>query len=492
MDKFPFKLTAVCLAASLLTGCGSMRSYQSELKGTVDAASRGQVDVALAQLESNNTGEDKDLLYFLEKGKLLTLKNDLPQSVEAWQKADEKVRIWEDAVKTDPYKLMGDISSYIVNDKSRRYDGYDYEKVMLNTFLTVNQAASGRWEDARVEIKKTHEREALIAEFRAKETEKVEESAKSRNVKTSFKDLKGYPVETLDDAEVVGLKNSYQSAFSHYLAGFVYEALGEPSLAAPGYRKAIELRPNVKLLEDGLSDVDNRGRRIKPNQTDVLFVVETGTAPARVSQTIPFPVWWKGAFLVTPISFPVIRPDRNVFLPSSLSVSGRSLPVASVTSIDAMSRRALRDDMPGIIVRSAVRAAAKGVAQKEIGDRAGPLGGLIATVAAVATESADERTWRTLPSQIAIARDTLPAGHHTISIATPQGEKRVEVDLAGKHAIVPIRLMGDRVYLVQPSVPALPSATQMAVAESATVPASEPAKPVKAKGKKAKNKGTES
>ncbi len=63
-----------------------------------------------------------------------------------------------------------------------------------------------------------------------------------RRRKTEYKDLQGYPVPALDAPEVVGLKNSYQSAFSHYLSGFVYEALGENDLAAPGYRKAAELR----------------------------------------------------------------------------------------------------------------------------------------------------------------------------------------------------------------------------------------------------------
>ena len=43
------------------------------------------------------------------------------------------------------------------------------------------------------------------------------------------------------------LKNGYQSALSHYLAGFVYESLGEPSLAAPGYRLANELQPDHPL-----------------------------------------------------------------------------------------------------------------------------------------------------------------------------------------------------------------------------------------------------
>ena len=48
---------------------------------------------------------------------------------------------------------------------------------------------------------------------------------------------------------MLALKNGYQNALSHYLAGFMYEVLGESGLAAPGYRKAIELKPETGVLK---------------------------------------------------------------------------------------------------------------------------------------------------------------------------------------------------------------------------------------------------
>ena len=77
----------------------------------------------------------------------------------------------------------------------------------------------------------------------------------------SLSELNGYPVETIDNPAVNALSNSYQSALSHYLAGFVYEALGEPSLAAPGYRLANELQPDHPLLEEALRGLDARVAR---------------------------------------------------------------------------------------------------------------------------------------------------------------------------------------------------------------------------------------
>lgn len=483
MASLGFKL-AIPLIVLLASGCaGTMRSYDSELKQTVGMASSGRIDQALQDLEKNNSGADKDLLYFFEKGELLRLKNQMPESRDAWLSADEKVKIWEEEAKTSPEKLIGNIGSVLINDKTRRYDGQDYEKVMLSTRLAMDHLALWDWDAARIEIKKTHEREAIIAELRAKEVANVEEEAKQRSVKTEVKDLKGYPVETLNDPEVTALKNGYQSAFSHYLSGFVYEALNEPGLAAPGYRKALELRPDIKWLEEGLKGLESRARKLKRNESDVLFVVEAGSAPSRESVSIPIPVPYKNTWGAVPISFPVIRSDKSVFLPGQLSVGGNmSVPVFPVTNIDAMARRALKDDMPGIVLRGTIRAIAKTVAQKQAADRGGALG-LLVTIAAVVTESADERVWRTLPSHILVGRASLPMGRHNISISGPFGVRTVSAEVAGRHTVIPLRLMGDTLYLVQTQYPP----QLLAAAEPATEKEPEPIKPSPAK-KSAKQK----
>src|SRR5207237_5729853 len=105
-------------------------------------------------------------------------------------------------------------------------------------------------------------REAAIEQARARAIAEVDSETKKRGAATSFKELDGYPVQTIDNPEVNALRNGYQSALAHYLAGFVYEALGEPSLAAPGYRLANELQPNRPALEDALRGLDRRVRAV--------------------------------------------------------------------------------------------------------------------------------------------------------------------------------------------------------------------------------------
>ena len=243
-------LPPILLLASVLAGCAGnpMRQYDGELKETVGLVKSGALKQALDRLEKNNApgalSKDKDILYYLEKGELLTLDSSYPASKDSWLKADEFVREWEDNVKTDSAKVIGDVGSFLVNDKTRRYDGQDYEKVMLSTNLTLSHVMQGNYDLARIEMKKTYEREKLIEGFREKEYDKLQDDAKKQQVSTSVKDMKEYPMAELDTPEVNGLKNGFQNAFSHYLAGYFFEVTGETSLAEPGYRNALKLAPN--------------------------------------------------------------------------------------------------------------------------------------------------------------------------------------------------------------------------------------------------------
>ncbi|HTS55492.1 MAG TPA: hypothetical protein VMH26_19655 [Burkholderiales bacterium] len=442
--------------ASCLSGCAAFRSYDKELNQTTNLAAVGKVDDAIEQLNKDNKGKDKDLLYYLELGMLERLVERYPDSQKAWMSANQTVQAWEHTAQTDPSKLLPGAASYIINDKLRPYEGHDYEKVLLLTYIALNYLALGEYDNARVAIKQTHELEAVIADLRGKELAKVEQDAREKGARTNFKELNGYPVQTIDNPAVNALKNSYQSALSHYLAGFVYEALGEPSLAAPGYRLANELQPNQPLLEEALRGLDQRVSAPDDGLTDVLFVIGSGTAPALESRQFALPVPVNRTLVVVPVSFPVMKATSTPYLPGQLSPGdGQSLTVAPITSIDLMARRALKDDMPGIMLRGAIRSASKAATEYALmhqSQKQNNMGLAIAALAVaiggVVTESADERTWRTLPSEIGIARGRLPPGTHTISLQTPEGLRSVQLNLTGRYAVVGLRLVRRQLFVM--------------------------------------------
>jgi hypothetical protein len=459
--------SVVWLLALTMAGCAGnpMRQYDDELKETVTLVRNGSVGQAVDQLEKNNTAgvisKDKDILYYFEKGELLNLGSNYAAGRDAWLKADEIVRQWEEELKTSPEKVLGDIGSYLVNDKTRRYDGQDYEKVLLSTRLTLNHIMLGNYDHARIEMKKTYEREKLIEAFREKEYDKLKEDAEKQHVSSDARQLKDYPMAELDTPEVRELKNGFQNAFSHYLAGYFFEVTGELSLAEPGYRNALQLAPNRQIIQAGLNNVGRRKPGAK--ESDVLFVVESGFAPAWKSITLPIPLPQQHGLVVTPLSFPIVKSVGKAFVPTTLTVAGRQLPVETLTNVDTMSRRLLKDQMPGIVVRTIIRAVGKSVVQKQA-QKAGLVGGLVATIATVVTEQADERSWRTLPERVSIARATLPHGTQTVEFQTGAGTYRAEVEIGNRFTIIPIRLTGGAVYLGQANV--MGSLSEAALADS--------------------------
>ena len=436
-----------------LSGCAAFRSYDAELYTTLERASAGSVDDAIRLLESNNRLPDKDLLYYLELGMLHRLAGRYEESQKAWMVANARVQASTGGL-ADVVNFMRGISSVVINDKMRAYPGYDYEKVMLLTYMALNHIAMGDYDSARVAIRQAHELEAQIAELRARQYAEVEESARKRGAHTSFRELNGYPIETIDNPEVNALRNAYQSALSHYLAGFVYEALGEPSLAAPGYRLANELQPGQPLLEEALAGLDRRVHAPDDGMTDVLLIIGSGSAPALQSRNFMLPVGMQTKLVLVAFAFPVMSSTSFGSVPSKVMVDKQSLPVARVASVDLMARRRLKDDMPGIMLRATIRSTLTASLQYQTQRSsekehtlAMALAAGLMTAGTAMFASADDRTWRALPADVSIARARLPRGMHTITLDTPEGARSAPVTLSGRYAVVDLRLLRHQLFV---------------------------------------------
>jgi len=144
----------------VLVGCAGnpLRSYDSEMASTLTLVRLGELEQALTQLERHNTSlfssssneaverdaegnrkdtsvldspAGKDMLYFLEKGELLRLQGNIAQSRDSWLIADEIVRVWEDEFRANPTRIVGEVGAFLMSDRARRYDGQDYEKVII-------------------------------------------------------------------------------------------------------------------------------------------------------------------------------------------------------------------------------------------------------------------------------------------------------------------------------------------------------------------------
>jgi len=171
------------------------------------------------------------------------------------------------------------------------------------------------------------------------------------------------------------------------------------------------------------------------------------------------PMWVQGRFIVLPHSFPVIITTSAPSWPRRVVVEGGALPVEPITSVDAMARRRLKDDMPAIMLRATIRTTTAAVLQyqtQRLGDRqslATALAAAAVTVGSAALASADDRTWRALPSDIYIARGRLPRGAHRVTLETSDGPRQASIEVAGRYAVVDFRLLRQQVFVNAPRAP---------------------------------------
>jgi hypothetical protein len=90
-------------------------------------------------------------------------------------------------------------------------------------------------------------------------------------------------------------------------------------------------------------------------------------------------------------------------------------------------------------------------AQRHSDKEAGAAAAIGAFALAALLQTADDRTWRTLPANVSIARVRLPPGVHEVSLQTYAGEQTARVEVSGRYAVIDFRLLSGRLYVNAPS-----------------------------------------
>ncbi len=432
--------------------------------------------------------KDKNTLYYLELGEVQRLQgpSQIPNSTQSLLAADQLVEQWEISTSAKLNRSFTDMSSYVLSEGfSSNYDPKPYEVSLLSQTIALNHLAQGRWNDAMVEAKKMAQREKVIEELIQSKVAAVssveqqqQNNQNTRGATSRIQDIGGYPINLLDDEETRSLKNSYQSPAAYYLSGFIHESQGEASLAAPGYRLAIELRPSVSFFKTSIAKLDsNIANQAKKSFADTLIIIDTGympkISPHQISQSITF----GGNSKLVTLTFPVIEKSSDRFTPSYVQLGDRAANPELVANIDAMARKNLKDEMPGYVLRATSRALVSLAAQYAADQAAqqasrrnnqnnqnnqnataaiiGAIAGMITGYSLQAINVTDVRHWSTLPAQTYMARMGLPIGPTTLKFTLPSGVMQSQtVNLVGGYNVVYIRMFRNRATVLTSNDPA--------------------------------------
>ena len=467
----------------LLVGCAT-QTQQVKMNESKDQFKNGDLQNTTVAIQS--AFKDKNTLYYLEMGKVQRLQGpaQIPNSTENLLIADQQVDQWERATSDKLKRSFSDMSSYVLSEGfSSNYDPKPYEVSYLSQTIALNHLAQGRWNDAMVEAKKMAQREKVIEELIQSKVSAVsrteQEQQNNRNTKgatSRIQDINGYPINLLDDEETRSLKNSYQNPGAYYLSGFIHESQGEASLAAPGYRLAIELRPSVSFFKTSIAKLDtNIANQRKKSFADTLIIIDTGyipkITPQRISQSFNF----GGSPKLVTLTLPSIEKSSERYTPTFVQLGDRVANPELVASIDSMARKNLQDEMPGYVLRASSRALVSLAAQYAADQSAqqaarrnnqnnqnnnaaviiGAIAGMITGYGLQAINVTDVRHWSTLPAQTYMARMGLPIGPTVLKFTLPSGVIQSQtVNLVGGYNVVYIRMFRNKASVLTSNDPA--------------------------------------
>ncbi len=154
-------------------------------------------------------------------------------------------------------------------------------------------------------------------------------------------------------------------------------------------------------------------------------------------------------------ALPVHAPDKPIAAPGVVHLhadAGGAADIACnlevVSDLDAYARATLKDEQPGLLVKTITRAvvkqAAGGVISHEVEKKNQLLGlavNLLTSTAATLSEVADTRAWTTLPDHIEATLIDLPAGSYSLAIDSQYGALNLgKVTVPeGRLIVVPVR-----------------------------------------------------
>lgn len=431
--RFINPLVITCFFITSLTACTSFSgsqlftTYNQQIEPVRNALQQNDVLNASTLLPSVSSNNVSYTLNQLEKGRVSQLNQNFTQSKHDFEIALSQIDSQNFAANIEVSKGLETTASFITNDNIREYQVPYYEQTMVHTLQALNFIALNDIEAALVEIRRANltQEQALKAN-----TSTLEKAVQNANL--DLNDLyNSYPSM---DGIIGNVKNGFQNAFTFYLSGFLYEAVGEYNSAYIDYKRAIEIFPdNVYLQNDVLRlakylafndeyrifkqqfnrDSTHNNQSLSP----VLIVFEQGLAPQKVESRIDLPIFTsRDEMRFYSVAMPSYNDNYANHSPLLLEYDEEQLNTQPIVRLSSLAAKDLKDRMPGIVARQITRLIAKEEFRQRAAKNGGDLGNIIATLYNLASERADTRSWLTLADNYQIAKTYLPQGKNTLNL----------------------------------------------------------------------------
>ncbi len=367
-------------ALFFLSGCALYAGRIRQPRADFEA---GRFDAAIAKLKEFADKKDNDeLLYLMDLGVVYHTAGRYKEAISTFLRADKMAEI------KDYTSIAAEAGSVLLNDEIKGYKGEDFEKVMINMYLAIDYTMLGDYENALVEARRVNRK--------------------------------------LDRMITEGKMPYQNNAFAKYLAAALFEARHEDNDAFVDYRQLLKWNvpqampylgvPLLRLADQmrAMEEYESYQKRfpgvkdykLGPKEGEIVLLLEQGKAPYKV----PSPQFRLA---------PEFRKNHYATRSGRIGLEGSSFKVESsaLYDVEGTAIKELSGKLAGIIAKKmagiAAKEAAAYAAEKASDSKAV---GFFTSLFLHATDTADLRSWTTLPATLQIARFKVPAGEHNLSL----------------------------------------------------------------------------
>jgi len=449
------------LALFALGGCTTYSAKFADLRPEL---ADGEFEAALETVEKQS-GDKERLLYFLERGIIFHYSDRYVESNEAFDLAE---RIADNLYTKS---ISEGAISLLTNDTSISYRARPFEMAMVPYYKGLNYTYLGQRESAVVEARRASQLLAHYVDVTLDGLREEDRSGFEQIRNNAF--LRYYSGMLYDwDGEVNDAFIAYRNAAVAYqqnrdlLDLEIPPTLGEDLVRTGrrlGFRDELDQLysscPDVFVYEAGedsvtaLSDYEKSTEWIG-GLGEVVLLFETGFVPGKSQIRFDIPIfsaeayedpgYWSWQIYAGMGNMQALVAGRKVEYWASVAapqlddgfpgpargarVSVDELDLETHTfrteNLSRQARVTFDSEKPTIFFKTILRGLTKYLATRGAEKAAGEWAGLVANIFGAVTETADTRSWLTLPEHIHLARLSLPPGLHDIKVEVlgPQGE----------------------------------------------------------------------
>lgn len=419
--RVPKTLSTILLWCCASCSSSVLTDYPDDAWIGLDAFQRGEFSYAADEFSYlTGTRGSNEFLAHAEAGMAYHVGGDFENSTKEWLAALKVVEGYGDRPTVSGRSLTEGTLSMIINDKTMPYDGEGFEVVLLHAFLAWDFLRLGDLDGAMVEVKRGYEFEQF-EEDRYGDTHGMNRFG--RFVAALAQDIDGQWDEARIDLNLLAEEVPDHPAVKHSLA------------------RIERLRSPQRDQELALSEI--------------VVVFELGHMPEKVAEEFTYSTKRSfGRFSVP--RFAQVAHRRGAL---QVQVDERKMGhTVSLENIQLVGQRNLDDRVGWVTAKAMARSALKTIvvdgaaeaAEDEHGEWAGVLVGLAGSLLNTYSESADLRSWLTLPADLQVLRAHVEPGEHRVRVRVGKNIPPLDLGIysfeAGKPVMIGVRALGSRLF----------------------------------------------